>query len=63
MKVEVKTTSDFSGAKDYSNQYNQLYSLRQKALRPILLEQAKTKWAGIHPISLFSFVMPSRRQD
>jgi len=54
VKVDVKDTSDFSGDKIFTHQYNEMYTLRHKVLKPVLLDQVKSKWSGEDP-----FIHPS----
>jgi len=46
VKLEVKSSADFSGARRFDLQYFEIYATRLKSLKPVLVKNASLKWPG-----------------
>ena len=46
VKLEVKSSGDFSGARRFDVQYFEIYATRLKSLKPVLVNNVSLKWPG-----------------
>jgi len=49
VKMDVKSSGDFSGARRFDIQYFEIYATRLKSLKPVLVKNASLKWPGNKP--------------